>query len=103
MAVRFRQALKDTTDLIGICYDLRIGMRHTIVDEINLEQVFELLIKLRGIKEQLFEKSMPNAGIQLSSIKLYIVSQSHPTSYTARICRMRTSGHTTTFRTTTTP
>lgn len=67
MAVQIRQALKDTTDLISICYDLRSGMRYTIVDEINLEQVFELLIKLRGIEEQLFEKSMPNAGIQLSS------------------------------------
>ena len=67
MAVQIRQALKDTTDLISICYDLRSGMRYTIVDEINLEQVFELLIKLRGIEEQLFEKSMPNADIQLSS------------------------------------
>lgn len=56
--VNIRSLLKQTNDLIEICYDFHIGMR-SIPDgeEFDIEQVNDRLSELRDVLEKLFKTS----------------------------------------------
>lgn len=71
-----RLLLKQTTDLIDICYDCRSGMRTKPESEdLNIEQTTDQLCNLRDVLERLFKASTDGALLEGTDLIHGIISR----------------------------